>query len=195
MPRDPDTLMRVFYLVVLLAGIGGFFLWGRRGRLGRSMRDLAVWVLILAMVVIAYGFRGVLREELLPAEMVQLAPDAIELRRGRDGHFHAELEVNGEPVRFMVDTGASDIVLSLRDAERVGLDAGSLVFAGRALTANGPVGTAAVRLGTVRFGDFTDTRVPASVSDGPLDTSLLGMSYLDRFSGIEIAGDRMTLRR
>ena len=195
MSRDPDTLMRVVYLVVLLAGIGGFFLWGRRGRLGRSMRDLAVWVLIFAMVVIAYGFRGVLREELLPAEMVQLAPDAIELRRGRDGHFHAELEVNGKPVRFMVDTGASDIVLSLRDAERVGLDTAAMTFPGRAITANGAVGTTAVRLGVVKFGGFTDTGVGASVSDGGLDTSLLGMSYLDRFSGIEISGDRMTLRR
>jgi aspartyl protease family protein len=195
MPRDPDTLMRMVYLLVLLVGVGGFFLWGRRGHLARSVRDLAIWALILAMAVIAYGFRDVLREELLPSAMVQLDAGTIELRRARDGHFHAELEVNGEPVRFMVDTGASDIVLSLRDAERVGLDAGSLVFAGRALTANGPVGTAAVRLGTVRFGDFTDTRVPASVSDGPLDTSLLGMSYLDRFSGIEIAGDKMTLRR
>jgi aspartyl protease family protein len=146
------------------------------------------------MVVIAYGFRDVLRRELLPAEMV-VAPDAIELRRGRDGHFHAEIEVNGEPVRFMVDTGASDIVLSLRDAERVGLDPGGLEFSGRAMTANGPVGTAAVRLGEVRFGGFTDTGVAASVSDGGLGTSLLGMSYLERFAAIEISGDRMTLRR
>ena len=122
--RDPDTLMRMAYLLVLLVGVGGFFLWGRRGRLGRSLRDLVVWALIFAMVVIAYGFRDVLRRELLPSEMVQVAPDAIELRRGRDGHFHAELEVNGEPVRFMVDTGASDIVLSFRDAERVGLGPG-----------------------------------------------------------------------
>jgi aspartyl protease family protein len=195
MPRDPDTAMRMAYLLVLLVGVGGFFLWGRRGRLGRSLRDLLVWALIFAMVVIAYGFRDVLRRELLPSAMVQIAPDAIELRRGRDGHFHAELELNGVPVRFMVDTGASDIVLSFRDAERVGLDPGRLEFAGRAMTANGPVGTAAVRLGVVRFGSFTDTGVVASVSDGGLETSLLGMSYLDRFAGIEISGDRMVLRR
>ncbi|HET9068774.1 MAG TPA: TIGR02281 family clan AA aspartic protease, partial [Amaricoccus sp.] len=161
MPRDPDTLMRMVYLLVLLVGVGGFFLWGRRGRLGRSLRDLAIWALILAMAVIAYGFRDVLREELLPSAMLQVAPGTIELRRARDGHFHAELEVNGEPVRFMIDTGASEIVLSLRDAQRVGLDPGALTYAGRAITANGPVGTAAVRLGTVRFGDFTDTGVPA----------------------------------
>ena len=55
--------------------------------------------------------------------------------------------------------------------------------------------TAPVRLGVVEFGDFTDTDVRATVNAGSLDTSLLGMSYLDRFSAIEIAGDRMRLRR
>ncbi len=194
-PTDPDTRMRLVYLVLLLAFVGGFFLWGRRDRLGRTLRDLAVWALIFAMVVIAYGFRDTLREELLPAAMVQIAPDAIELRRGSDGHFHADLEVNGKSVRFMIDTGASDIVLSRRDAERVGIDPTGLAYLGSARTANGDVPTATVRLGLVRLGDFTDTGVRASVTSGGLDTSLLGMSYLDRFSSIEIAGDRMTLRR
>jgi clan AA aspartic protease (TIGR02281 family) len=82
----------------------------------------------------------------------------------------------------MIDTGASGIVLSRRDAERVGLDPGSLTYAARAQTANGLVQIAPVRLDTVRLGDFTDTAVPAAVNSGALDGSLLGMSYLDRFA-------------
>jgi aspartyl protease family protein len=195
MPADPDTIARIVYLGLLLAFIGGFFLWGRRGRLGRSLRDFAVWMLIIAMVVIAYGFRDTLREELFPSAMVQSEDGTIELRRASDGHFHATLEVNGEPVRFMVDTGASDVVLSRADARAVGIDPDALAYLGRAQTANGRVATAPVRLGLVRFGDFTDTSVPASVTAGGLDVSLLGMSYLDRFDTIEIAGDRMRLRR
>jgi aspartyl protease family protein len=152
-------------------------------------------MLIIAMVVIAYGLRDVLREELLPAAMVQVSPDTIELRRGSDGHFHATMDVNGVPVRFMVDTGASDLVLSRRDAERVGIDPASLSYLGRARTANGTVATASVRLGLVELGGIVDTDVRASVSDGGLDVSLLGMSYLDRFGRIEIAGDRMRLSR
>ena len=108
---DPDTVARVVYLVLLLCFLLGFFAW-RRGQIGRRLRDLSVWVLIFAMVVIAYGFRDVLRRELFPAAMVQVSEDAIELRRGSDGHFHATVEVNGQPVRFLVDTGASGIVLS-----------------------------------------------------------------------------------
>jgi aspartyl protease family protein len=194
MPTDPDTLARLVYLVTLLAGLSFFYLWGRP-RLGRNLRDLLVWMLIFVMVVIAYGFRDVLRQELLPSAMVQVAPRTIELRRGSDGHFHAALEVDGVPVRFMIDTGASDIVLSRRDAERIGIDPAALSYLGRARTANGTVATASVRLGQVEFGGFTDTGLPASVSDGGLDVSLLGMSYLDRFAGIEIAGDRMRLSR
>jgi aspartyl protease family protein len=159
------------------------------------LRDLMVWALIFAMVIIAYGFRDVLRDELMPATMVQVSPEVVELRRGSDGHFHATLEVNGAPVRFMIDTGASDIVLARRDAERAGLAPARLDYDRRALTANGPVATARVVLDEVRLGSFADEDVPASVSAGTLDVSLLGMSYLDRFAGIEIAGDRMRLRR
>lgn len=191
---DPDTVARVIYLVLLLCFLLGFFAW-RRGQVGRRLRDLFVWVLIFAMVIIAYGFRDVLREELFPAAMVQVSGDTIELRRGSDGHFHATVEVNGQPVRFMVDTGASGIVLSRRDAERVGLDPGGLAYLGTAQTANGRVATAGVRLGLVRLGSFTDTGVPASVTEGGLDTSLLGMTYLDRFANIAISGDVMTLTR
>jgi aspartyl protease family protein len=195
MSFDADTWARVVYLVLLLAFVAGFFLTGRRHRIGRSVRDLAVWVLIFAMVVIAYGFRDVLRDELLPAAMVGRPDGGIELRRASDGHFHAEVRVNGVPVRFLVDTGASDLVLSLEDARRVGIDPATLTFLGRARTANGVVATAPVRLGLVEFGGFTDTGVPASVGSGDLGVSLLGMSYLDRFASIGIEGDRMTLRR
>ena len=191
---DPDTVARVVYLVLLLCFLLGFFAW-RRGQIGRRLRDLSVWVLIFAMVVIAYGFRDVLRRELLPSAMVQVSGDTIELRRGSDGHFHATVEVNGQPVRFLVDTGASGIVLSRQDAEKVGLEPDGLAYLGTAQTAYGRVATAGVRLGLVQLGTFTDTGVPASVTEGGLDTSLLGMAYLDRFANIAISGDTMTLSR
>jgi aspartyl protease family protein len=194
LPDDPDTRARLIYLAALLVFVLGLFFWGQRRNLGRSLRDLMFWGLILAMAVIAYGFRDVLRDQLLPAAMVETG-NAIELRRASDGHFHATLEVNGQRVRFMVDTGASDLVLSRRDAARVGIDPDGLAYLGTARTANGTVETATVRLGLVRLGDFTDTDVRASVTKGGLDSSLLGMSYLDRFSSIAISGDTMRLTR
>jgi aspartyl protease family protein len=195
MPTDPDTLARLVYLTLFLLVIGGAFLFGQRRRPLRNLRDFLIWVLIFAGVVIAYGFRDTLREQLFPSSMVTLDDGTIELRRGSDGHFHATLEVNGAPVRFMVDTGASSIVLSRRDARRVGIDPDALAYLGRARTANGIVPIADVRLERVEFAGYADTGVRASVTDGLLETSLLGMAYLDRFERIEISGDRMRLVR
>lgn len=186
---DGDDWARFVYLGILLV----FLIGALRSR--KAFRDLAIWVLIFAMVVIAYGFRDTLRDELLPAAMVTRPDGAIELRRRSDGHFQAEALVNGVPVRFLVDTGASEVVLSAADARQVGFEPSDLQFVGRAQTANGVVATAPVRLATFELGDFRDADVRASVGGGALDVSLLGMSYLDRFASIFIEGDRMTLRR
>lgn len=195
MADDPWTQGRLFYLVLLLLGVAGAFLIGGRQRLSRSLRDLAVWALIFAMVIIAYGFRDTLRSALFTGTAMQVSEEAVELHRGADGHFHALLSVNDRPIRFIIDTGASDIVLSRADAAAVGIDLGRLDFSGRAQTANGPVPTAPVRLAVVRLGDFTDRDLPARVNGGELGGSLLGMTYLDLFSQIEISGDRMRLHR
>ncbi len=193
LPGNPDDHARLVYLVILLLGIG-IFGFSRR-RLGRNIRDLAFWLLLLAMVVIAYGFRDTLRAMLFPAAAVQVAPGVTELRRGPDGHFHAELAIDGIPIRFLVDTGASDIVLSREDATALGIDLDTLAFSDRASTANGIVPVARVRLGQVRFADHVDFDLPASVNGGTLDASLLGMAYLERFSRIEIVGERLRLHR
>ena len=147
------------------------------------------------MVVIAYGFRDTLRAGLFPSQMVQRSDGTIELQRESDGHFHATLEVNGRPIRFVIDTGASDIVLSRSDATKAGIDLSLLDFSGRALTANGEVPIARVRLEEVQFGNIVDKSITASVGAGELHTSLLGMSYLKRFPRLEILGDRMFLHR
>lgn len=193
LPDNPDDRARLFYLIVLGLGIASVFLIGPRQRLSKSVRDFAIWVLIFVMVIIGYGFRDTLRATLMPSSLVQVEGGATRLVRGSDGHFHATLLVNDQPVTFIVDTGASDIVLSARDAVRAGIDPDGLRFTGRARTANGLVATAPVRIGILRFGDRVDTDVRASVSAGSLDLSLLGMAYLDRFARIEISGDRMLL--
>ena len=98
-------------------------------------------------------------------------------------------------VNFVVDTGATDVVLSEVDARRVGLDPEGLIYSGRASTANGIVRTARVRLEDVSVGGFDEGSLRASVNEGALETSLLGMSYLQRFERIEIRGDRLILER
>ena len=66
---------------------------------------------------------------------------------------------------------------------------------GRAMTANGPVETATVRLDEISLGPITDSNVAAVVNGGEMGTSLLGMGYLQRFASIEISNGTLTLRR
>ena len=94
----------------------------------------------------------------------------------------------------MADTGATGVTLSPQDARALGIPLDQLAFVGLAMTANGPVATAAVRLRDVTLGPFHDAEIPARVNQAEMDVSLLGMDYLGRFS-ITLGGDEMVLKR
>jgi aspartyl protease family protein len=186
---DPDSGARMLYLVLLGAFL--LFVIFRGGlALGRLIRTLIIWALIIAGLAMAYT---VFVEERSEPAAFTVAGGEIVLRRAVDGHFHAEAAVNGTPIRFIVDTGATDVVLSRDDAAAAGIDTGALVYLGRARTANGVVRTAPVRLDTLSLANRTDTNVRATVSEGEMGVSLLGMAWLDRFARIEIAGNEMRL--
>ena len=115
--------------------------------------------------------------------------------RAPDGHYYLPVEVNGQPITFLVDTGASQIVLSSQDAERIGIEPDQLNYFGRANTANGQVRTAPVSLDTLTLGPITDRNISAWVNEGELNKSLLGMDYLHRFSNVQFANGRLLLSR
>ena len=115
--------------------------------------------------------------------------------QARDGHYYLTARVNGQQVLFVVDTGATDIVMSRQDAERVGIDPDGLVYSGRAGTANGIVGTAQTTVGELSVGGITDRNITVWVNEGEMNTSLLGMAYLRRFERIEIADNMLVLER
>src|SRR5690606_5149831 len=112
---------------------------------------------------------------------------------GPGGHYVIEALVNGTPVQFLVDTGASDIVLTMEDAERIGLHPRTLRFTRRFATANGEVRGAPVILREIRVGQFSLFDVSASVNEAPLPVSLLGMSFLGRLNGYQVENGRLVL--
>jgi len=168
---------------------------GLSEKLGRKLQYLAAWGLIFLGVIAAVGLWGDIRQTVMPRQAVFADEGRVELPRAPDGHYYVSLEINGVPTRFVVDTGATGMVLTRKDAERAGLEAGDLVFQGQASTANGLVQTAPVRLKQVALGPFTDRNLRAYVNQGEMKTSLLGMSYLQRFSRLEIADGKLVLER
>jgi aspartyl protease family protein len=150
--------------------------------------------MIFLGVVAGYGLWGDVRDDIMPRQAV-IGSGVIEVPLANDGHYHLVLELNGIPVDFLVDTGASEVVLTKEDAARIGLDPDSLSFHESAMTANGVVRSAPATVRTVTLGDIRDEGLRIAVNGGDMDGSLLGMSYLDRFDRIEISDGKLVLTR
>ena len=119
--------------------------------------------------------------------------DAIVLKREPNGHFYADAQVNNMTIRFVVDTGATGIALTRDDARRAGLAVSAGMFEVVAEGASGDVKGEWVTLDSVKLGQQEAKQVPAVILDGG-QQSLLGQSFLQQFSSVEIKGDRMLLR-
>jgi aspartyl protease family protein len=119
------------------------------------------------------------------------APAPRELRREPDGHFYADARINGTTIHFLVDTGASVVVLTRADAQRAGIQLPAERSV--AMGAGGPIEVIPVMLDRVAVGGIEARGVQAAVAD-QLPVSLLGQSYLQRVGSVEIRGDTMVLR-
>jgi len=197
----------LIYLVLLGLLVGssivGFRGLRRRGGLATlsfAAKSGLAWVVIAAVLVLGYSYRNELGEmknrilgELSPTSPISTQPGRIAVRAGPNGHFFIDAEVNGQPVRFLVDTGASDIVLSPADARRVGLDPGRLSYTRVYGTANGTVRGAPVVLRSRVVGPLRVTDMPASVNGAPMNGSLLGQTFLKRLRGYSVRNGVLTL--
>lgn len=189
---DGETLARVGYLSIILVAVVGWVLVEFRQRMGQALRMGLAWGLIFLGMVAGYGLWADIRRDALPVQMI--AAGEVVVPRSADGHYYLTLTINGTDVPFMVDTGASGMVLSLEDAEMLGMDRDRLRFLGEARTANGTVRTAMVTLPLVELGPFRNEGFRAYVNEGEMDGSLLGMDYLGQFH-LEFRGGEMVLRR
>ena len=112
--------------------------------------------------------------------------------KAQDGHFWANATVNDKAVRFLVDTGATVVVLTEADAQRLGVDKSTLTYDRKVITAMGPTQAAQVTLASVAVGESTVHNVEALILPQG-GTSLLGMSYLGRLSRIEATPSSLIL--
>lgn len=190
---DGESFGRMAYLILLLIAIAGWFFSQNRQSLNKSMQQIVLWAFLFLGVIALYGLKDEIGFQTFGTQRVEQVGDAIVLRRASDGHYYAPLKVNDAEVIFVVDTGATEIVLSRADAKRAGIAMEDLLFFGRANTANGVVETAPVRLDRLSLGDQEARNIRAFVNGGEMEGSLLGMAYLNRFSRIEISGNELRL--
>lgn len=183
------------YLLLLLAMVLIWTIGSGRIKLGQTLRYGAIWALIFLGAIAVVGMWEDIRSTVLPTQVVMADEGRIEIPRNSDGHYYATLTVNGADVLFVVDTGATDVVLTQKDARHAGLEPDKLPYFGRAMTANGEVRIAPVWLEEVELGGYIDKDVRASVNAGEMRQSLLGMSYLQIYDQITISSNKLILTR
>lgn len=187
-------------LILLILFAGGMF--ARRRRASELLGNLALWVGLFATAMLGYTYRDDLNGmaarvfgELMPGTaIVDTERGTATFRRGRDGHFQIEGQVNGADVTMIFDTGASAMVLTIADARRAGIDTAGLRFNVPVSTANGTGRAASVVLDRVDIGGIVRERVRAFVAEADaLDTSLLGMSFLETLSRYAVSSNSLEL--
>jgi len=192
---DGNQLGNLAYLVILGVAVGSWFFVSNRQSLGKTAQQAAIWGLIFLGAIAAYGLWGDISRSVTGRATVLADEGRVVIPQSSDGHYYLTMRVNGALIDFVVDTGATQVVLSKEDAAKVGLDPEGLAYVGTAQTANGIVNTAFVSLDEMALGEITDVSVPAVVNNAPMNGSLLGMSYLERWDTIQLSGGQMVLVR
>ena len=191
----PGETAYFVYLAILGFVTGSYVLSAYRGRLNTMLQQALIWLLIFLAAVVIFGFKEQLQKQLFPSQGVAISENTISITRSRDGHFYADMLANDTRIQFVIDTGASEIVLSTQDARKAGIALDNLRYLGVAGTANGEVRTAQTSLRTLEFSGLVERNVRVFVSEGQMDVSLLGMAYLRRFARIEIIDGTLLLHR
>lgn len=205
MGLNADEFGRFVYLLpialMLAAGI-----WASRRGIGETLRQLLIWLVIILALATLYLYRqealGVgnrLLAGLVPGRAVVVTTSEggkeVILHKLLDGHFQADVAVDGRTISMLVDTGASMVALSHEDALRVGIDPSQLTYSMTVMTANGRARAAPVTLDQVAVGPIVRNDVAASVAqDGRLDQSLLGMSFLETLGSLQMQTDELRMR-
>ncbi len=199
---DNDRRMQLIYLCIILAVLTGGLAARLQARPGTVLAQLGTWGVIFAALILVYSYRnefGGLGErfaaELVPARGTETSPASIVYSAEADGHYHVYGAIDGTSVRFLVDSGASDIVLSPGDARMLGLQPEQLDYTMMAQTANGTVRGAPIRLKTLKVGPIVMHDIPATVNEAEMSFSLLGMEFLRRLKSWGVTNGRLTFEQ
>jgi aspartyl protease family protein len=198
----PDQFGSLIYILLIGALVASTVFALYRGKFGKGLRDAAVWLLIMGVLIVGYAMRNDLSHigervfaSLVPGYGVSSDDGkTLEFVSGPDGHFFISGTIEGTSIKFVADTGATTVLLSYEDAIRAGIDVKRLNFSAPVQTANGLTMAAPYKIRVLTTGEISRSNVPALIAQpGLTQISLLGMSFLSRLSSFEVRGDRLIL--
>ena len=176
-------------------------LLARRLPLKGVARNALIWAGLAGVLVLGFTYKDDLgqafirvRSSLVPGYATPIGDHEMVISRDANGAFYVVGRVNGQPVNFLVDTGASDIVLSPADARRLGVDTAALTFAEPFETANGIGRGARYTADQLQVGGVRLSKVSVSINREPMSSSLLGMTFFKRLESFTVQGDQLRLK-
>jgi aspartyl protease family protein len=166
----------------------------------KAFLNIFLWFIVFFIIIFLYAFRFELNyltkrviSVIIPSYAWVNNDGEIVIARNSDGHFYLDAYINGQIVHFMVDTGASDVALTIKDAINIGYDITKLDYNRTYNTANGISRAAPIKLQNIRIYDAEFENIEAHISDVGLDISLLGMSLISKFKIFKIDKDFLIL--
>ncbi len=194
-----DQAADFLYLVLVLVLVGSAF-FVRRVPIGQGLKMFAAWVLIFGAAFVAFTLRDdfkalgqrVMNEARGGSQTVQ-AGKTLRIRQSDDGHFWVNAQLNGETVRFLIDSGATTTSISAATARRAGIEPrGGLPVIVQ--TANGTVEVQRGRAEALKLGEITRHDLPVHISEAFGDMNVLGMNFLSSLSGWSVEGGWLVMK-
>jgi aspartyl protease family protein len=167
--------------------------------LGKAIKMALTWVAIFGAMFVLFLFKDEGREVWrrataeISGDTGQVDGTTVRLKREEDGHYWVRAAVNGVPVRFMIDSGATTTTLSQESARSAGV-APSAGFPVLVETANGTVELQRARIERLAVGTIVQNDAAVLIgSEGLGDTNLLGMSFLSSLKSWRVEGATLIL--
>lgn len=197
MSGDETAQLIASVMMLLLVGSS---LFARRLPVGQTVRMILAWLLIFAAVLIGYSYRFELRSvwERVTGDVLgnrgRTVGDSFRVPMAPDGHFWVRARVNGEELRFLIDSGATFNALSAADARRAGLAIGDGGPPVSINTANGAVQARRATIAQLSVGPITARNMSAVVSPAFGRTNVLGMNFLTSLESWRVEDGTLILR-
>ena len=193
--QTPEFVYGIGALVLVLSA-----LTIRKMGLWQIVKGIMAWVLIFAVIFVAFSFRYELEPYWLrvKGELTgETAPISsggeVRLRMRADNHFHAQALINGRSVDMMIDTGATFTAMGTAKAEELGIAVDKTAFGHEMRTANGSIKAYPAKIARLQVGDIEMRDVTVFVADEFGEVAVLGMNFLTPLKSWRVEGQEMIL--
>ena len=194
-----DQNLNLVYAIGMLVLVASA-LFSRRIGFGEIVRNILIWVAIFAAFIVAFSYKDQLlgvwdhvSGEFTGENDQAIVGNTLRIRQSDDGHFWINAEVNGNQVRFLVDSGATTTAMNLSTATAVRIDVNEIGFPTYVSTANGDVEVRRAKIESLKVGSMRTEDLPIVVAEEFGDTNVLGMNFLSKLDSWRVEGNEMIL--